>query len=648
MERCAPLLRALALAQHRLCGHGAPRARPAPAAAAPAPPAEVGAPATAAAAAAAAGAPGGQSVCTAAAPPPPPAPAPPEPAAAAVAAGGGSGTAAVHGWPPETIRAGGAAASGPAAPVRPPAPLEGAARVAAAQGGADACKGGSPFRLAPPPPPAAVCAVGAAAPVAAITFIETLKEERAPDKACGTAEREEEVLNVMGTMEGNDEESLLGQHDQSADGDSQVLGRVAADGVDSPSGSEDEGALQRGMLPPPPSLLGLATAPESASKDPQSSQAPIKVARVPASCQVVPNGTIILGSSGTQEKAPPAADFAPNSNASTPASAQANRVAGTGPQAAGAQPPQASPNEVVCQVVTLLDKFFADEQAWRRVQQEVGDWERLTALIDRDRPAAQARGRPFRVQVPKPYPGVQYRRSKNLEDRYQRYAKHGDTVQGVIEDDGEWLRTSSNAFLPMRVGTIQILEPVPAEGLPAPPGGGHKSPCCSCEPSAQGSGASPRGGAGASGRSGGAEVVVHTEGRLKGPEGLKAPAPWERGGTDGIAEAARAPPEKGSQPTRHAARPEAGPGPLKEDAVPRAMEGFREAECRRAAAPHTAILREAARRALPEAICRHPLANVDEANRHLSMNLNPFSNGPSPRGGSSESPLRSRPAALLA
>merc|ERR1719284_1159688 len=39
----------------------------------------------------------------------------------------------------------------------------------------------------------------------------------------------------------------------------------------------------------------------------------------------------------------------------------------------------------------------------------------------------------FSVSVPKQYPGVQYRKSKNLSDRYQRYAEHGSVVQGVIE-----------------------------------------------------------------------------------------------------------------------------------------------------------------------------------------------------------------------
>mmetsp|Transcript_33419 Transcript_33419/g.77609 ORF Transcript_33419/g.77609 Transcript_33419/m.77609 type:complete len:258 (-) Transcript_33419:226-999(-) len=72
---------------------------------------------------------------------------------------------------------------------------------------------------------------------------------------------------------------------------------------------------------------------------------------------------------------------------------------------------------------------------------------------------ASGGGATFRVQVPRQYPGVQYRKSKNLNDRYPRYAKLGTVVTGHVEDDGEWLRISDHVFLPMKVGGVQILEP---------------------------------------------------------------------------------------------------------------------------------------------------------------------------------------------
>mmetsp|Transcript_61008 Transcript_61008/g.117539 ORF Transcript_61008/g.117539 Transcript_61008/m.117539 type:complete len:235 (-) Transcript_61008:111-815(-) len=64
----------------------------------------------------------------------------------------------------------------------------------------------------------------------------------------------------------------------------------------------------------------------------------------------------------------------------------------------------------------------------------------------------------FRVQVPRQYPGVQFRKSKCLNDRYLRYAKLGTVVSGVVEDNGEWLRIKDNVFLPMKVNGMDILE----------------------------------------------------------------------------------------------------------------------------------------------------------------------------------------------
>jgi len=58
------------------------------------------------------------------------------------------------------------------------------------------------------------------------------------------------------------------------------------------------------------------------------------------------------------------------------------------------------------------------------------------------------------------YPGVQFRRSKNLNDRYDKYAKNGILVRGVVEDDGHWLKLSDTVFLPVRINGLQILEEV--------------------------------------------------------------------------------------------------------------------------------------------------------------------------------------------
>jgi len=110
-------------------------------------------------------------------------------------------------------------------------------------------------------------------------------------------------------------------------------------------------------------------------------------------------------------------------------------------------------------IVANLDQFFDDERCWHLMALEVKRSSTLPSSV-------KSLGRVgkqkcfFRVQVPKPYPGVQCRKSKNGE-RHPKYAVNGAVVFGTVEDDGEWLKISSSIFLPMRVGLIQILEPLP-------------------------------------------------------------------------------------------------------------------------------------------------------------------------------------------
>merc|ERR1712217_284627 len=103
------------------------------------------------------------------------------------------------------------------------------------------------------------------------------------------------------------------------------------------------------------------------------------------------------------------------------------------------------------------------EADWRRVAQIVEDGRRQDIYrrrLDAETKATPSGSSTYRVQVPKPYPGVQYRKTKSLDDRYPRYAADGATVTGEIEDGGEWLRISGNVYLPTRVGAIPILERV--------------------------------------------------------------------------------------------------------------------------------------------------------------------------------------------
>jgi len=124
-------------------------------------------------------------------------------------------------------------------------------------------------------------------------------------------------------------------------------------------------------------------------------------------------------------------------------------------------------------VQASLDKFFSDDNAWQQVAHEVARTMKLRASMHQLKEPLPGKSLKFRVQVPKPYPGVQYRRTKDLSDKYPSYAKHGSTITGEVEDDREWVRvrrrdvsgagdrSGGSLYLPLRLGPVQILEPLP-------------------------------------------------------------------------------------------------------------------------------------------------------------------------------------------
>lgn len=110
----------------------------------------------------------------------------------------------------------------------------------------------------------------------------------------------------------------------------------------------------------------------------------------------------------------------------------------------------------------------------------------------------------FKIVVPQQFPlppGVQYRKSMNIADRYSRYADNGSVVRGTVE--GDWLRVRSSSspsdgttksshsqrylFLPFRMEGKELLHPVDshigaaAERPPSSPGGFFWT-CCAADP----------------------------------------------------------------------------------------------------------------------------------------------------------------------
>jgi len=171
-----------------------------------------------------------------------------------------------------------------------------------------------------------------------------------------------------------------------------------------------------------------------------------------------PEGTSV-GMGGTGETCAPAGGSA---------------SADTGTSATGAVPHCPAPRKVDQtstqhwgdidkRVAVSLDEFFNDDKVWQKVSREIRNSKKHLAVAPGPQKSGPATLKTFRVQVPKHYPGVQYRKSKNLNDKAMDFAKSNSAVTGTVESDGEWLRTRDGLFLPMRVGAIQILEPAPGE-----------------------------------------------------------------------------------------------------------------------------------------------------------------------------------------
>lgn len=146
----------------------------------------------------------------------------------------------------------------------------------------------------------------------------------------------------------------------------------------------------------------------------------------------------------------------PHNGAAAPvalAAASANRGLATAPGASsnaaqhGATMAHAAPRAGAGTGIGLGDAGFAVTGA---------------AMPTRSMPAGLRR---FQVRVPLEHPGVTYRRTMRLEDRYDDHAPNGSYLDGVVEEGGMWVRTNvphrtEDVFVPMRLGDLQLLQAV--------------------------------------------------------------------------------------------------------------------------------------------------------------------------------------------
>lgn len=90
----------------------------------------------------------------------------------------------------------------------------------------------------------------------------------------------------------------------------------------------------------------------------------------------------------------------------------------------------------------------------------------------------------FRIQVPPPYPGVQLRKSMDMNDKMPNFLQDGKIVNGWMDASGVWVKLGPACFLPVYVGNMQVAYEIDpsmmrsassVSGIPGIAGGGQSS-----------------------------------------------------------------------------------------------------------------------------------------------------------------------------
>jgi len=312
----------------------------------------------------------------------------------------------------------------------------------------------------PPPPPAANLSVGGGnTPKESVVVLEDADFTKPGADSADKRKSSQTLEELVGTRNvDDDEESLLGGDRNEAPrgglafleaevapaNDSRHLSRrTMDDGVD--SASESELGDQAGKLASP------APAVEKKSKDDAA-------------------GPPLSSTSGEARPVPPL-----NLKGSTAGSSSSSVVPPAVAKAGGAASSSAAsaPRQTPRKMEVTVPKSGASREPHAP---EAVIHSRKANMADGMPSEVQVGASNFVVKVPGKYPGLQYRKSKNLEDRLSSYAKDGDVMSGVVE--GEWLRLQrkpgeADMFLPMKVNqngnTHEVLQPLRSGGQAPPP-----------------------------------------------------------------------------------------------------------------------------------------------------------------------------------
>lgn len=285
------------------------------------------------------------------------------------------------------------------------------------------------FRLAPPPPPTNQFSVGATrTSTETVVKIETLQEQKAAATTSKTQELED--YGPTGAVFVDDEESLLGddapktggaagqKHTRDLDSDVEVdEADLASPGAKVQAAPHLDPPVE---LPPPQALSPAEAEPEEVeAEEEELEEKPIETA----------NGIDLHVS------------LAP-------------------PQEAPVQPPR--PDTVHDDLPVAPDTAPDTAGAFAAAE---------TPAEASFRPILPGHVQTFRISVPQPFPGVQLRKSPNIDDKRDRFLQDGKEVRGKVDATGEWVKLKREHYLPVKVGQIQVLHPVetPEEPVPASP-----------------------------------------------------------------------------------------------------------------------------------------------------------------------------------
>jgi len=268
------------------------------------------------------------------------------------------------------------------------------------------------FRLAPPPPPTNQFSVGARTSAEHVVKIETLQEQ----KAAPTTSKAEETddFGPTGAVYVDDEESLLGDGDAPK---TNVEGPKAVRHLDSDGEDEEDEAppakvvieeakAESPVELPPPQALSPAVAEVDEMEEPEEPEEP----EVNEEREVEQTNVSQALHSGLLDQ---------------------EEVEMTVTVTPAAEMPPAIPQHVA----------FSS-------------------------PILPGQVQTFRISVPQPFPGVQLRKSPNIDDKHDRFLQDGKEVRGKVDPTGQWVKLKSKHYLPVKVGLIQVLHPVDPQEPP--------------------------------------------------------------------------------------------------------------------------------------------------------------------------------------